>query len=189
MRTSTSTSRTSGSPGGSRSRAPRGARALGRHARLPRSRADRGGGRRARGCLLARLSPLRVSDRSPRSHRGSRLAVAWAHLEEEPPRSERRPELPEALDAVIRKAMAKEPEDRYSTCGALIAAAEEALGLRRSPLSCNDARPCSSSSRSSSLPRCRRDCGRRCDRRSIQVGCHSSQARTRSPGSIQRPTR
>ena len=40
--------------------------------------------------------------------RGSRLAVAWAHLEEEPPSaSERRPELPEAIDAVIRKAMAK----------------------------------------------------------------------------------
>ena len=66
--------------------------------------------------------------------RGSRLAVAWAHLEEEPPSaSERRPELPEAIDAVIRKAMAKEPEDRYTTCAALIAAAEEALGLRRSP--------------------------------------------------------
>ena len=66
--------------------------------------------------------------------RGSRLAVAWAHLEEEPPSaSERRPELPEAIDAVIRKAMAKEPEDRYTTCAALIGAAEEALGLRRSP--------------------------------------------------------
>ena len=66
--------------------------------------------------------------------RGSRLAVAWAHLEEEPPSaSERRPELPEAIDAVIRKAMAKEPEDRYTTCAALITAAEEALGLRRSP--------------------------------------------------------
>ena len=39
----------------------------------------------------------------------SRLAVAWAHLEEEPPRaSERRPELTEAIDAVIRKAMAKD---------------------------------------------------------------------------------
>jgi len=66
--------------------------------------------------------------------RGSRLAMAWAHLEEEPPSaSERRPELPEAIDAVIRKAMAKEPEDRYPTCAALIGAAEEALGVRRSP--------------------------------------------------------
>jgi hypothetical protein len=32
---------------------------------------------------------------------------------------------------VIRKAMAKEPDDRYTTCAALIAAAEEALGVRR----------------------------------------------------------
>jgi hypothetical protein len=63
---------------------------------------------------------------------GSRLAVAWAHLEEEPPSaSARRPELPEAIDAVIRKAMAKEPHDRYATCGALITAAAEALGIRR----------------------------------------------------------
>jgi YVTN family beta-propeller protein len=63
--------------------------------------------------------------------RGSRLAVAWAHLEEEPPRaSDRRPELPQAIDAVICKAMAKEPEDRYATCAALIEAAEAAFGLR-----------------------------------------------------------
>ena len=66
--------------------------------------------------------------------RGSRLAVAWAHLEEEPPSaSGRRPELPEAIDAVLRRAMAKQPGDRYPTCAALIAAAEEALGLGRPP--------------------------------------------------------
>ena len=36
--------------------------------------------------------------------RGSRLAEAWAHLEEEPPRaSRRRPELPEAIDRVISR--------------------------------------------------------------------------------------
>jgi Protein kinase domain len=66
---------------------------------------------------------------------GSRLAVAWAHLEEEPPSvSARRPDLPEAIDAVIRKAMAKQPEDRYPTCSALVTAGEEALGFRRVPL-------------------------------------------------------
>ncbi len=66
--------------------------------------------------------------------RGSRLAMAWAHLEEEPPNaSERRPELPAAIDAVIRKAMAKEPRDRYPTCAALITAAAQALGLGRPP--------------------------------------------------------
>jgi DNA-binding beta-propeller fold protein YncE len=66
--------------------------------------------------------------------RGSRLAVAWAHLEEEPPRSsDRRPELPEAIDAAIRKAMAKTPDDRYSTAAALTTAAEQALELGRRP--------------------------------------------------------
>ena len=64
--------------------------------------------------------------------RGSRLAVAWAHLEEEPPSaSMRQPQLPEAIDPVIRKAMAKEPPDRYTTCAALITAAAQALGLGR----------------------------------------------------------
>jgi Protein kinase domain len=64
----------------------------------------------------------------------SRLAVAWAHLEEDPPSaSEQNPDLPEAIDPVIREAMAKAPEDRYATCGALIAEAEAALGLREPP--------------------------------------------------------
>jgi Protein kinase domain len=66
--------------------------------------------------------------------RGSRLAVAWAHMEEEPPRaSERHPSLPQAVDSVIAKAMAKEPDDRYATCEALLQAGGEALGLSRPP--------------------------------------------------------
>jgi serine/threonine-protein kinase len=66
--------------------------------------------------------------------RTSRLATAWAHLEEGPPSaSELGTNLPEALDAVIMKALAKEPDERYPTCGALIVAAEEALGLRERP--------------------------------------------------------
>jgi Protein kinase domain len=67
---------------------------------------------------------------------GSRLEVAWAHLEQDPPSaSARRPDLPEAIDAVIGKAMAKEPGDRYPSCAAAIAAAEEALELRKSQTS------------------------------------------------------
>jgi YVTN family beta-propeller protein len=67
--------------------------------------------------------------------RTSRLAAAWAHLEEEPPRaSELGSELPTAIDAVIQRALAKDPVDRYPTCAALIAAAEEALELRRPPI-------------------------------------------------------
>ena len=62
--------------------------------------------------------------------RSSRLAVAWAHLEEEPPKpSRQRVGLPEAIDAVIERALAKEPERRYPSCGALVAAAGQALGL------------------------------------------------------------
>ncbi|HEU5216632.1 MAG TPA: serine/threonine-protein kinase [Gaiellaceae bacterium] len=64
--------------------------------------------------------------------RDSRLAVAWAHLEEEPPRaSRRRAGLPEAVDPVIGRALAKEPEERFATCEALVAAAQDALGLGR----------------------------------------------------------
>jgi streptogramin lyase len=66
--------------------------------------------------------------------RGSRLAEAWAHLEEDPPRASRtRPALPDAVDRVISRAMAKDPDQRYPTCAALISDAEAALGLRRLP--------------------------------------------------------
>ena len=58
----------------------------------------------------------------------SRLALAWAHLEQEPPRvTERRPELSEAVDPVVVRAMAKDPAERFATCAELAAAAETAL--------------------------------------------------------------
>jgi streptogramin lyase len=60
----------------------------------------------------------------------SDVAVVYAHLEERPPRaSERNPELPAALDDVLARAMAKEPGDRYPTCGELVVATRAALGL------------------------------------------------------------
>jgi serine/threonine-protein kinase len=60
--------------------------------------------------------------------RDSELAALWAHVQEPPPRaSARRSELPPALDGVVVKAMAKSPEDRYSTCGELTAAARAAI--------------------------------------------------------------
>jgi YVTN family beta-propeller protein len=58
------------------------------------------------------------------------MAVMWAHMHERPvPVRERRPELPPEIDAVLRKALAKEPSDRYEDCSALAVAAGSALGL------------------------------------------------------------
>ena len=68
----------------------------------------------------------------PPFRRDSDIAVVFAHLETEPPApSAQRPELPAALDAVIARALAKEPEQRYPSCrefarAALAVAVDEA---------------------------------------------------------------
>src|SRR5262245_61380494 len=47
-------------------------------------------------------------------------ALMYAHIMEPPPGATAvRPELPPAIDAVVTKAMAKRPEDRYASCGEL----------------------------------------------------------------------
>jgi len=75
------------------------------------------------GCVLYEcLAGARPFDRE------SELSVVFAHLNEPPPRlSDLRPELPEAFDAVFASALAKSPDDRYSTCGELAVAARAAL--------------------------------------------------------------
>jgi WD40 repeat protein/tRNA A-37 threonylcarbamoyl transferase component Bud32 len=56
--------------------------------------------------------------------RDTDVAVVFAHLDAEPPvASEKRPELPLALDAVIGRALAKEAEERYRSCRELARAA------------------------------------------------------------------
>jgi ABC-type oligopeptide transport system substrate-binding subunit len=68
----------------------------------------------------------------PPFERESELAVVYAHLHELPPRaSDVRPDLPEALDRVLRKAMAKEPRQRFASCGEAVAAAQAALSSPR----------------------------------------------------------
>ena len=61
----------------------------------------------------------------------SEVAAIFAHLEEPiPSAGERRPGLPPAIDAVLERGMAKDPDDRFESCGALVAAAADALELR-----------------------------------------------------------
>jgi serine/threonine protein kinase/outer membrane protein assembly factor BamB len=55
-------------------------------------------------------------------------ALMYAHLNEPPPKpTAQRPELPAAVDDVVATAMAKSPDDRYPTAGALAAAARDSL--------------------------------------------------------------
>jgi serine/threonine-protein kinase len=64
--------------------------------------------------------------------RDSDMAVLWAHLEQEPePPSARVSELPKAVDTVFATALAKRKDDRYSSCGELVAALAEATGAER----------------------------------------------------------
>ena len=51
--------------------------------------------------------------------------MLWAHMQEQPAPLRAYPR----LDPVLRKALAKDREDRYGSCGELIDAASEALGL------------------------------------------------------------
>jgi len=77
------------------------------------------------GCVLYEC----LSGRVPYP-KDSELAVLWAHLTEPPPSvSTHNPELPGAIDAVIGKALAKNPDDRYASCAELVEAAAEALGV------------------------------------------------------------
>ena len=73
------------------------------------------------------------------------VMITYAHVSQPPPKpSERIPELPAALDALVARGMAKEPGERPASAGALIAAAETALRIvapSESPAAQPDAAP------------------------------------------------
>ena len=86
------------------------------------------------------------------------MMITYAHVSQPPPKpSERRPELPAALDALVARGMAKEPGERPASAGALIAGAETALRTRRRPSRPRRARASRGRRRSSGRPtqRCR----------------------------------
>ena len=67
---------------------------------------------------------------APPFERQSPTAVLMAHLSEPPPSVRtRRPELPEAVDRVLARALAKVPEKRYGSCQEFADALRGALGL------------------------------------------------------------
>ena len=64
----------------------------------------------------------------PPFSRATEAAVLWAHMQEKPPRvSEARPGLPAGVDAIIVRALAKTPDERFQTCGELAAALAASL--------------------------------------------------------------
>ena len=69
---------------------------------------------------------------TPPFHRQTEVAVLNAHLHAEPPKLARvAPELPPGLEPVLTRALAKQPLDRYGSCGAFMAAARGAAAERR----------------------------------------------------------
>lgn len=65
---------------------------------------------------------------NPAYEKDSEVALIYAHLLEPPPSAcAARPDLSPVIDAVLAKAMAKKPEDRYGTAREMAAAVREAL--------------------------------------------------------------
>ena len=75
------------------------------------------------GCVLYQLLTG-----NPAYEKDSEVALIYAHLLEPPPSPRAaRPDLPPAIDDVVAKAMAKNPDDRYATARELAAAVRQAL--------------------------------------------------------------
>ncbi|HEY1619213.1 MAG TPA: serine/threonine-protein kinase, partial [Streptosporangiaceae bacterium] len=71
---------------------------------------------------------------APPFRRDENLALMWAQLSEPPPSiSQRRADLPPAVDQVISKALAKVPDERYRTCLDFAAALRAACTVQPGP--------------------------------------------------------
>jgi serine/threonine protein kinase len=69
-------------------------------------------------------------------------ALLWAHLMEPlPPVSHHRPDVPASADGVLLSATAKDPEDRYASCGEFLAELATVLGTYRPTPGRGTARP------------------------------------------------
>jgi DNA-binding beta-propeller fold protein YncE len=62
---------------------------------------------------------------SPPYRRETEVQTLWAHMQEQPAALRGYPE----LDPVLRRGLAKEPDERYPTCADLVESAADALGL------------------------------------------------------------
>jgi Protein kinase domain len=62
---------------------------------------------------------------APPFRRATEAEALWAHMQDEPPPLPGHP----ALDPVLKKGLAKDPEDRYASCAELVDSAAGALGL------------------------------------------------------------
>ena len=77
------------------------------------------------GCLLYECLAGEPPFKRPREEQ-----VLYAHIQDPPPKlTELRSDLPAEIDDVIEKALAKEPDERYDSCGELVEAAREVLPL------------------------------------------------------------
>ena len=72
----------------------------------------------------------------------SGLQAFVAHVQEEPPSaSERVPGLGKEIDAVIARALAKQPDERYESCGQFVEAASAALAVTSGTAAARSERP------------------------------------------------
>ncbi|MET9452128.1 serine/threonine-protein kinase [Streptomyces cinerochromogenes] len=66
---------------------------------------------------------------APPFQRADHLELLWAHQYDQPPAlSKDRPDIPAAADEVLRRALAKIPDDRYDTCLEFVGALRAAVG-------------------------------------------------------------